>query len=69
METKAAALLDAASALQFDAARELSYSDLQASEQLVARDPQQELGWGDALKSPYCGPRCNSSAVRQAHPQ
>ncbi len=52
METKAAALLDAASALQFDAARELSYSDPQASEQLVARDPQQELGWGDALKIP-----------------
>lgn len=52
METKAAALLDAASALQFDAARELSYSDPQASEQLVERDPQLELGWGDALKLP-----------------
>lgn len=52
VETKAAALLDAAAALNFDAVRELSYSDPQASEQLVARDPEQELGWGDALRLP-----------------
>jgi hypothetical protein len=51
-ETKAAALLDAAAALGFDAAKELGYYDPQASEELADRDPAQELGWGDALRVP-----------------
>lgn len=52
VETKAAALLDAAAALGFDAEKELSYSDPKASGELAERDPAQELGWGDALRVP-----------------
>lgn len=52
VDAKADALLDAAGALGFDAAKELSYADPRAGEQVAERDPEQELGWGDALKLP-----------------
>lgn len=54
LETKAAVLLDAARALNFDAAKELGYADPEAGEELAARPPSEdmELGWGDALRLP-----------------
>jgi hypothetical protein len=52
VDTKAATLLDAATALGFDPAKELSYSDPDVGGSVAARDPEQELGWGDALRLP-----------------
>ena len=52
VDTKAATLLDAAAALGFDPARELSYADPEAGRDVADRDPAQELGWGDALRLP-----------------
>lgn len=52
VDTKAATLLDAAAALGFDPARELSYSDPAVGGDVAERDPAQELGWGDTLRLP-----------------
>ena len=51
-ETKAAALLDAAGALDFDPARELGYTDPKLGEVVARRAGDEELGWGDALRLP-----------------
>jgi hypothetical protein len=51
-ETKADALLNAAAALGFNAERELSYIDPAMAAELTDRDPDMELGWGDALRLP-----------------
>jgi hypothetical protein len=47
-----AALLDAAGALGFDAARELAYADPAAAGALPPGSSGTELGWGDALRIP-----------------
>ena len=52
VDSKAASLLDAATALGFDPVKELSYSDPDVGGSVATRDPSQELGWGDALRLP-----------------
>ena len=50
VETKVAALLDAANAIGYDPVKELSYSD--PGVDITQRDVEQEIAFGDALKLP-----------------
>lgn len=50
VQTKVAALLDAADAIGYDPVKELGYSDPELG--ITRRDVEQEIGFGDALKLP-----------------
>ena len=52
VETKSAALIDAANALGFDPARELAYADHELGRRAAGRNPAAERGWSDTLRIP-----------------